>query len=121
MPLSTELVAQGPDQISAALSVASLFTFWITLVFPIITAFFWPWWTSVWGWNIISLDAGSCVSLLPAPLHAIFGIPYGPVLNWFQIGAVFLFGLIIIWRTVIIWIVQRRESLRGEDPDATEH
>jgi hypothetical protein len=89
------------------LEAASIFTFWVSLAFPLVTALFWPWWQSDWGRNIVLFDACICVSLLPAPLHAMFGVPYGTFLAWFQVAAVFGTGGVLAWRAVMIWRTQR--------------
>lgn len=99
--------AQGPEEITTALNVASQFTFWAALLFPAVTALFWPWWRSVWGMNLVTLEVWIWISLLPAPLHAYFGVPYAPLMV-FQVAAVCGAGLTVIWRAVLIYLTQRR-------------
>jgi hypothetical protein len=89
------------------LEIASVFTFWVSFAFPLAVSLIWPWWRSDWGRNIVALEACIWLSLAPAPLHVMFGVQYGPFLAWFQVAAVFGAGLIVIWRAVMIWRIQR--------------
>jgi hypothetical protein len=105
-------LAQSPAQVSDALNVASQFTFWAGFLFPPVTALFWPWWRSVWGWNIITLETWIWLSLLPAPLHAYFGVSYDSFLMWFQVAAVAGAGLTVAWRGILIYLTQRAAARR---------
>jgi hypothetical protein len=89
------------------LEAASITTFWVSFAFPFAVSLFWPWWQSGWGRNIVLLETCIWVSLLPAPLHAMFGVPYGSFLSWFQVAALFGAGVVVVWRFVIIWRTQR--------------
>jgi hypothetical protein len=85
--------------------------FWAAVAFPIITAFFWPWWTSSWGWNIISLEAAIGLALLEAVLYVEFGLKPGHtplhILGWTEAAALWMVPVIIVWRGIIIWHTQR--------------
>lgn len=99
-------LAQGPEEVTFALNVASQFTFWVGFAFPIVISFVWPWWRTVWGMNLVTLEVWIWLSLLPAPLHAYFGVPYHPLL-WFQVCAVVGAGVTILWRGILIYLTQR--------------
>jgi hypothetical protein len=88
------------------LAIASVATFWISFLFTPAVSLIWPWWRSDWGWNIVLLESCVWVSLAPAPLHVMFGVPYGPFLAWFQVAAVFGTGAVILWRAFMIWRTQ---------------
>lgn len=109
------VLAQGPDQVTHALNIASQFTFWAGFLFVPAVSLFWPWWQSTWGWNLVTLEFWIWVSLLPAPLHAYFGVPYHPLM-WFQVAAVFGAGVTVLWRGVLIFRTQRRA--RAEEQQA---
>jgi hypothetical protein len=85
------------------------FSFLAAVGFPLVTSLFWPWWRSEWGWNIVTLEMAIAVALLPAWMHFAFGLTtrgsYG--FAWLQVGAVTLVGVIIVWRTVLIFLTQR--------------
>ena len=48
--------------------------FIVSVLFPVVTTFFWAWWRSEWGWNIILLEACIAATLLPTVLLIDFGI-----------------------------------------------
>lgn len=100
-----------------ALEAASVFTFWVAFAFPLAVSLFWPWWRSTWGVNIITLEGCIWLSLLPAPLHAIFGVPYTTFLLWFQVAAVAAAGLVVIWRGILIYLTQRAGARRRPPAD----
>jgi hypothetical protein len=80
--------------------------FFVSLSFPFITRFFWPWHLSQWGWNTVLLELSIAGTLFPSVLHLDFRITDAS-LEWTQV--VFL-GLVIVnvlWRTVMIWWTQR--------------
>jgi hypothetical protein len=85
------------------------FSFLAAVAFPLVTSLFWPWWQHSWGWNIVTLEMAIAVALLPAWLHYAFGftIAASTGFAWLQVGAVMLVGVIIVWRTVLIFLTQR--------------
>jgi hypothetical protein len=85
--------------------------FIVSVLFPVVTTFFWAWWRSEWGWNIILLEACIAATLLPAVLLIDFGID-DITLRWIQAAALLLVGAVIIWRGVLIWRTQRAGSTR---------
>lgn len=89
--------------------------FWVSLAFPFVTRFFWPWNESWWGWNIVMLDLSIAGALFPDWLYLTFHIS-DVWLQWLQ---VFFLGLVtvnVVWRTVMIWRTQRNGVTRGKDP-----
>lgn len=86
-------------------------TFFVSLLFPLVTAFFWPWWESSWGRNIVSLELGIAVTLLPGVLFRDFGVN-DLALHWVQLLALATVPLIVVWRVVMIWRTQRAAALR---------
>lgn len=87
-------------------------TFFVSLLFPVVTAFYWRWWDSAWGRNIVSLELGIAVTLLPAVLFRDFGID-SLALRWVQVTALATVPLIVAWRVVMIWLAQRSGALHG--------
>lgn len=103
-------------------------TFLAALLFPLVgvkvrmgiirVSGFWPWWQHSWGWNIVCFDEAVAIALLPSWLHHVFGI--NPETTTFlALDAVAIWSVlgIIAWRTVLIWIAQRRRGSYGRQPD----
>lgn len=89
--------------------------FWVSLAFPFVTRFFWPWNKSWWGWNIVMLDLSIAGTLFPSWLFLTFHVNDA----WLQWIQVFFLGLVVVnvvWRAVMIWRTQRRGDLREEEP-----
>lgn len=95
-------------------------TFGVSLAFPLVTAVFWRWWASWWGRNIVALELGIAVTLLPAVLYRDFGVD-SLVLRWVQVAALGTVPLIVAWRAVMIWRTQRSGALRGRELTARGH
>lgn len=91
------------------LDVAAVWAAWTAAVlFPFVTGFYWPWWRSEWGWNIITLEIGLALAVTPAWLHYVFGLQATSFpFRWFQVAAIFFIAFVIIWRAVLIWRTQR--------------
>ena len=85
--------------------------FIVSVLFPVVTTFFWAWWRSEWGWNIILLEACIAATLLPTVLLIDFGIDDIP-LRWIQAVSLLLVGMVIIWRGLLIWRTQRAGNTR---------
>jgi hypothetical protein len=91
-------------------------TFMVAVLFPLVTAFFWPWWTSGWGWNIVTLESAIALALLPAWLHYVFGFTaVSYPFRWVQVGSIMAVAFIIVWRSVLIWITQRVPAVADYD------
>lgn len=81
--------------------------FLTSLLFPVVTRFYWPWNESSWGWNIISLELSIAGCLLPSFLYIDFRIDDW-LLRWSQVIFLAMVGVIVLWRAVIIWQTQRK-------------
>ena len=85
------------------------FAFLASALFPAVTSAFWPWWKTTWGWNIVTLDLGVALALLPSWLSITFGLrvtanyPFA----WLTVISVFAVGAVVTWRAVLIWRAQR--------------
>ena len=79
-----------------------------TALFPAVTALYWPWWNSAWGWNIVTLEACIAVTLLPAWLYRDFRID-NIGLRWTSTAAFTLVIVVVVWRAFMIWHTQRQE------------
>jgi hypothetical protein len=98
-----------------AVQWAANFTFWgSAVVFPALTARFWPWWKSDWGWNIVLFELVVGGTSLPYVLLLNWHI-HGTWLAWME--AVFLSTAFVVlaWRTVIIWHAQREGTTRDKE------
>lgn len=97
------------------------FVFAVSVTFPVVTGAFWPWWRSAWGWNIVLLELAIALALFPAWLSIVFtGLTERFLLafEWLQIGSVSLVGIVVVWRTFLIWRTQvnaERERKTQED------
>lgn len=85
-----------------------------SLLFPLVTRFFWPWHLSAWGWNTVLLELSIAGTLFPSFLHIDFGIIDLP-LEWSQVVFLALVIVNVLWRTVIIWRTQREGAARDEE------
>jgi hypothetical protein len=96
-----------------AAKYAVWFTFLASVAFPVVTALFWPWWKSAWGWNIVTLEICIALALL-FPWLSTFGVYVSGnyAAEWADVASVALIGFIVAWRTVMIWRAQR-----NRDPD----
>lgn len=88
--------------------------FWISAVFPLATAAFWPWWQSWWGRNIVGLEICIAAALLPSVLYRDFGTN-DIALRWAQDVSLALVAVVIIWRAVMIWAGQRKGVLAARN------
>lgn len=90
---------------------------------PVVSAF-WPWWEESWGQNIVLLELCIAGSLFSSWLFIDFGVNVDS-LQWVTAAFLTLIPLIIIWRTVLIWLTQRqaareREAARSVPPPVPE-
>lgn len=82
------------------------FVFVTSLLFPVVTGSYWPWWRSWWGRNIVGLEICIAATLMEAVLYIDFGID-NIALRWTQIMALSMVGVFVAWRAVMIWRTQR--------------
>jgi hypothetical protein len=92
---------------------AANFAFWGSLVFPVVTALFWPWWQSWWGWNIVSFDLALGGASFPYMLVLNWNV-HGTWLVWTEIVFLGISFVIIAWRTFMIWKTQTSGAVRGK-------
>lgn len=93
--------------------------FWVSLLFPVVTRFYWPWNRSWWGWNTILLELSIAGVLFPGWLYLTFDWGSVYVLAWMELGFFALVILNVIWRAVMIWRTQRDGAARdAEEPPA---
>lgn len=85
-------------------------TFWVCVVFIISTSIFWPWWKTDLGWTIILKTACLGAILLPPNLTLIFGINTTSFFwRWESVATFAGIAMTIIWRGIVIWLLQRRD------------
>jgi hypothetical protein len=79
-----------------------------SILFPVAIRPIWAWTESAWGWNTIAFDVVVALALLPVWLHRTFNLNPGSLMFlWIQAASLCAIPVIIIWRTWIIWRVQR--------------
>lgn len=86
--------------------------FWAAVVFPVVTAFIWSWWLDWWGRSMIALDLVAGGVALPYMLSVDWRV-HGIALDWILVVSIGLGPLVIAWRTVMIFLTQRRGALNG--------
>jgi hypothetical protein len=100
--------------------VAVLVAFFVSALFPVAVAVFWPWWDHALGWNIVSLDSAVAVALFPAFLRRI-GVNLTPleilVVSALSITVV---PIIIAWRAVVIYNAQKAGAVAAREREARE-
>jgi hypothetical protein len=87
--------------------------FCVSMLFPAVTRFFWPWHLSWWGWNTVMLELSIAGTLFPSVLYRDLHITSG-VLEWLQVIFLALVIVNVLWRTVMIWRTQR-DGAEGEE------
>jgi hypothetical protein len=85
--------------------------FIVSILFPIVTSFFWPWHESWWGWNTILLELSIAGTILPSVLSADFHLNSTP-LQAVRLIALATVAINVLWRTVMIWRTQRAGASR---------
>lgn len=82
--------------------------FWSSVTFPPVASIFWPWWKSSWGINIVMLELAIALALLGSIINIDFGVPIvgNMALTWTIIIALWLVGIIVIWRSVLVVMTQ---------------
>ena len=102
--------------------------FWPAFVFIPFVSLVWPWWRSFWGINIVTLEFAIMLALISAILSTDFGlhIVNNAVLAWTEVVALWLVGILVMWRGYLVFIaqmrgtrLQRRKSLDHENDNAT--
>lgn len=90
--------------------------FWTGLLAPAVTALFWRWWKSVWGWNIVSLELCLSGLLLEPSVEQMSGFrisPFSLFWLWLDVFLITAAAGIMVWRTIVVYGVQ----VRGAEDD----
>ena len=88
--------------------------FWVCALFPFVMGIVWPWWQTWWGRNIVSLEVALAVVLFPSILHREFGLNTDTYFfGWIAVAALFAASAIVIWRSIMIYRVQRKARKNG--------
>jgi hypothetical protein len=83
-------------------------SFIVTVLFPFYIRIIWNWLDSDWGWNTIVFDIVVALALLPVWLHHTFGLSASShIFLWVDATSIWAIPTIVIWRTWIIFRVQR--------------
>ena len=86
--------------------------FWVAVAFPVVSAFFWPWWRHAWGMTIVALDVAIALALLVSVMTLEFGLVLGStpgyVLAWTEAFSLWAIPAIIVWRAFLVFRTQRR-------------
>lgn len=78
------------------------------VLFPIVVRLFWNWTDSAWGWNTVLFDLVVALALLPTWLHRTLDMnPRTYLFIWIQAVSIWAVPVVALWRTWIIWQVQR--------------
>lgn len=85
-------------------------SFWAAILFPAITALIWPWWRDWWGQAMVAFDLAIAGTVFPDVLAFDWGVR-GTVLVWLQVVFLSFSPLILLWRTAMIYRVQRRGGM----------
>jgi hypothetical protein len=96
------------QQFAARITIEAIF--YTSLGFTAAVSVFWPWWRSQLGWSIIAKSLALTVAVLPAMIAYWFGAAVyarNPWLGWLSIAAMATIPLILTWRAVVLWHVQR--------------
>jgi hypothetical protein len=96
--------------------IAVIASFLASAFFPVSVSFFYPWWETALGWNLVSLDGALALALLPSFLHQMFGVNITSV--WFlYLIAVSISAIppIVLWRTWIIYRAQRAGAVNARE------
>ena len=92
--------------------------FWAAVMFPVLTAWYWPWWKHQWGWTVVCLDAAIAFALLGDIMVIEFGLRPGStpghVLAWVEAISLCLIPVIIVWRAALVFVTQWRGSHGGD-------
>lgn len=77
-----------------------------SVLFAPLNSLWWPWWREAWGWNIVSLEVCIAGDLISSVLFVDFHLT-SDMLQWATIVFLTLTIAIIIWRSIMIWRIQR--------------
>jgi hypothetical protein len=88
--------------------------FVVGILFPL-TGFYWSWWETWLGRNLVYFDYVVALALLPLFLHFVFGLtPHTLYFAWVQSVSLALIPLLIVWRAALIYREQRHGAVSEE-------
>ena len=105
-PLAVSFLDWGTVAASAA---SILFLLGVSWIFP--------WWQTMAGRAMVTIDAALAVALFPAFLHFVFGLNTETTFFvWYYGSSLWLVAIVTMSRLVILYLVQRNgeRSERGE-------
>ena len=82
--------------------------FYASLLFVAAVSCFWAWWKSQLGWTITAKSLALAVATLPAMFYYWFHGQDPPWLRDVSTAALWAVPLILIWRAIVLWRVQRQ-------------
>jgi hypothetical protein len=93
--------------------------FWSATVFMLFIGLAWPFWKSFWGINIIIFDFAIALALIPSILAHDFGLHVlsSTAALWVEVAALWLVGIIVIWRGGLIVTEQLRGTKHHRSED----
>lgn len=94
--------------------------FVVSILFPVITRFYWPWNQSWWGWNTILLELSIAGVLFPSWMELNFRFD-DVWLQWMEAASLGAVIVNVLWRVVMIWYTQRRGVLRDQPEDSSSN
>lgn len=97
-----------------AFSIIVVVTFWVCLVFPVITGLFWKWWQTDFGWSYQAKVILLSLVLSGPAVHRMFGVPLDSVgYLWYLVISFGLVTPVLFWRMWVLWSTQRGERSRS--------
>lgn len=95
--------------------------FWASITFLVSISIIWPWWKSSWGANIVLLELGISLALLPGVFSYDFGVHISTIAGgWVDVAALWLIAVIIVWRGGMIIIEQLRGARKRVSANRTK-
>jgi hypothetical protein len=94
--------------------------FWSSAAFLLVISIVWPFWKSFWGINIVMLELAIALALLPGILMHDFGLHVlsNSAVGWIEVVALWLVGIIVIWRGGLIITEQVKATRRQQEAAA---
>jgi hypothetical protein len=83
--------------------------FWGSLLFPLAIVPVWPWWRDWFGQSMVAFDLCLSGATAGLSLRYDFGLR-GTPLAWIDSVSLAMTFVVIMWRTVAIYMTQRKPS-----------
>jgi hypothetical protein len=102
--------------------------FLVSLLFPVIVAPYYRWWSNEFGWNLSIKSWVIAIALLPSFVHRVFGVPVNVLAFMYMVVvAITTIPIVLIWRAWAIYktqragaITSREREVRGTDTTKIE-